>query len=1184
MDKSLSLPSATKDDFINQAHEARQARELSRRRDKAATVIQASIKAHHVRQSLKRGVCQKLDELIKSPLIPGDVDLLNLVRNLLFHCDINKDRRYLDSLLQYILSSSNPNKEAGSMIDGESKPMLDTTQSLIDEAIKESMELSSDHVMSESDIVCESSSQIEPKNPKRLRNFLECMIEDSLGSENLLKLWINSTELALNLCFTYLEDANSTRLDSQHIDTYLQVINLFTSAKHLITVTANQELAQNPNYTVVIDEISKKVLSRTIYKRQNFFACISELISEKINRFRNDLKTNILSNYTQIALKLLRLDNQENLNQELVKKSERKEVGKVLTQMLCIPGFVSNLEKYSPEALAELNSRSVFGLAMGVFADYHELQELTSTASVCLLANLIHLAALNMERLIVDTIPFVVVATMLLEICQKNMLHTSSNLITSNTGPNSKNFNGKKNESMDVSFNPLLGWLARERATNIDKEVIKSQLSHLWSEKFLKILLSDLIKANEKLSVPTQNTNSRAQSSSPRHKIGFGYKFNSQNQSTCDHESQSGGLFRRAVERMTTTMSKTINSSYSKTAGASSNSGCAKLTTPEAHRISLVCSMLYTALKTLTVKQNILTGLCLHDYILTNLWMFISSLGPQNGLKAFLEHLTIYTKTNAPEFHILILFCQCASHLISILDDSELYEKQRPFLLEDLVAISTFLNNFVFRVICNNLIPTNAHETDPILQTTHKLLTDLYKRDCRRKFTPQDHWLIKEIKMSIFLKDLEAGKPVAKTIMKMLPHIIPHKERVLIFRRLVSRDKQHYCTGPSTLITIHRSRIVEDGYNQFIRSSPQALKGLIRVKFINDYGLDEAGIDQDGVFKEFLEDSIKKVFDPALNLFCSTSEQRLYPSPTSRLHEDHLALFNFVGRLLGKAVYEGIVVDIPFASFFLSRVLGQPQSQLYSPIDELPSLDPELYKSLTYIKHYEGDVSELDLTFSIDQDFMGKIETHELEAGGRSIPVTRESRVRYIHSVANFRMKTQIEKQTEAFVSGFKSIINPEWLSMFSASEFQRLISGDNTPIDLQDLRRHTKYFGGFHNSHRVICWLWDILERDFTTEEHKLFLKFVTSCSKPPLLGFANLEPPFSIRCVEVGDDQDLGDTVGSVLRGFFAIRRSDLVDRLPTSSTCFNLLKLPNYQRRTTLREKLRYAIQCNPGFELS
>lgn len=35
------------------------------------------------------------------------------------------------------------------------------------------------------------------------------------------------------------------------------------------------------------------------------------------------------------------------------------------------------------------------------------------------------------------------------------------------------------------------------------------------------------------------------------------------------------------------------------------------------------------------------------------------------------------------------------------------------------------------------------------------------------------------------------------------------------------------------------------------------------------------------------------------------------------------------------------------------------------------------------------------------------------------------------------------------------------------------------------------------------------------------LIFQFVTSCSKPPLLGFSTLEPQFSIRCVEVADEQ---------------------------------------------------------------
>lgn len=101
-----------------------------------------------------------------------------------------------------------------------------------------------------------------------------------------------------------------------------------------------------------------------------------------------------------------------------------------------------------------------------------------------------------------------------------------------------------------------------------------------------------------------------------------------------------------------------------------------------------------------------------------------------------------------------------------------------------------------------------------------------------------------------------------------------------------------------------RTRIVEDGYRQLALLPLQALKGVIRVRFINEQGLDEAGIDQDGVFKEFLEETIKRVFDPALNLFKATSEERLYPSPTSYMQDSHLQLFEFVGRMLGKAVYE----------------------------------------------------------------------------------------------------------------------------------------------------------------------------------------------------------------------------------------------------------------------------------------
>jgi ubiquitin-protein ligase E3 B len=52
------------------------------------------------------------------------------------------------------------------------------------------------------------------------------------------------------------------------------------------------------------------------------------------------------------------------------------------------------------------------------------------------------------------------------------------------------------------------------------------------------------------------------------------------------------------------------------------------------------------------------------------------------------------------------------------------------------------------------------------------------------------------------------------------------------------------------------------------------------------------------------------------------------------------------------------------------------------------------------------------------------------------------------------------------------------------------LISGTTEDIDISDLRKHTNYYGGFHNQHRVINWLWDVLENDFDANERRLFLK----------------------------------------------------------------------------------------------
>ena len=75
--------------------------------------------------------------------------------------------------------------------------------------------------------------------------------------------------------------------------------------------------------------------------------------------------------------------------------------------------------------------------------------------------------------------------------------------------------------------------------------------------------------------------------------------------------------------------------------------------------------------------------------------------------------------------------------------------------------------------------------------------------------------------------------------------------------------------------------------------------------------------------------------------------------------------------------------------------------------------------------------------------------------------------------------------------------------------------------------------------------------------------------------------QPRFTIRAVQDGESDD-SYTLGRAILNMFSSGTD--TERLPTASTCFNLLKLPIYKSKRTLREKLRYAINSGAGFELS
>lgn len=68
-------------------------------------------------------------------------------------------------------------------------------------------------------------------------------------------------------------------------------------------------------------------------------------------------------------------------------------------------------------------------------------------------------------------------------------------------------------------------------------------------------------------------------------------------------------------------------------------------------------------------------------------------------------------------------------------------------------------------------------------------------------------------------------------------------------------------------------------------------------------------------------------------------------------------------------MYENLLVELPLAEFFMSKVVGR-----HADVDmhHLVSLDPILYHNLLYLKNYEGDVQELGLDFTVVHDELGE--------------------------------------------------------------------------------------------------------------------------------------------------------------------------------------------------------------------
>jgi hypothetical protein len=389
-----------------------------------------------------------------------------------------------------------------------------------------------------------------------------------------------------------------------------------------------------------------------------------------------------------------------------------------------------------------------------------------------------------------------------------------------------------------------------------------------------------------------------------------------------------------------------------------------------------------------------------------------------------------------------------------------------------------------------------------------------------------------------------------------------------------SRRSRHQSDGFRLTVNVRRETIYEDSFKQFRYLGPHDLVRKTKVHFENEEGIDSGGLTKDwylsiskaiaasGMFKQVDGDSVDLEINPdwrgpsngdaSKNASKASNTLQRMNSSGIAISEEGLDHFRFVGKLIGKAIYDRHTMILPMNRVFYKILRNDPLG-----IEDLEQIDPALHKSLAWMleNSVEGILFE---TFSIMQtDDEGNTEHIDLCEKGRDRDVTDENKTEYVELLSQYRLQFGTLQQMEAIVDGISITVPLTMLQEFDVREIELLVNG-REEIDVDEIRAYTIFQGKFNEQHRIVLWLWQIL-RAFEPKERSLFLQFVTGAPRLPLDGF---DPPFNV-------------TEGAEM---------DPLNALPTAHTCFNQLVLPRYGDIETFTKKLKYAIQNSAGFQMS
>ncbi|TKA79027.1 hypothetical protein B0A55_03150 [Friedmanniomyces simplex] len=394
----------------------------------------------------------------------------------------------------------------------------------------------------------------------------------------------------------------------------------------------------------------------------------------------------------------------------------------------------------------------------------------------------------------------------------------------------------------------------------------------------------------------------------------------------------------------------------------------------------------------------------------------------------------------------------------------------------------------------------------------------------------------------------------------------------------VKHEEEHYL-----LLNVSRTDVLQDAYDQLWQRRSGELFRPLRVR-LGEVDELEVGHDLGGVQIEFFNLICKEAFAEHKGLFATNEITGLSYFRVGSLQPLHM--FELLGLLLALAVYNGITLPFSLPNAFYKLLLGDRDLSL----DDLADHWPEEAKSLRYIMGTPGAEEDFEFSFPIEangvrifayEPLACCIESDELNTirvakavpttypsteidveslqwpgfhficpDGSEIPsVTAADKERYSSSYVSWLAIDSVAPQLRAFQRGFHRVVDKHSLSIFLTPTNLKAFMEGSTHLDIDELRKSTHY-DGYDPMSKYIATFWRVV-KSWPEEKQKQLLKFVTAAERVPLGGPGQLT---------------------------FVVQRAQPIsaEYLPTSSTCFGALQLPQYPNARVLEEKLSLAIE--------